>query len=131
MRGPDDRHFVGPAKNCLIKVTQTSITRPPRRCGRLRRQERLDPLAGEFEAAFATACLGSGQASSFSNRRCGPRNFNCAPAVQVCVSAFPLESGLRLSAIGGHVDAVLGLPFGKGLALEHKFFAEVRIKIAE
>ena len=42
-----------------------------------------------------------------------------------------MGSGLRLSAIDGHVDGVLGLPFGKRLGLEHKFFAEVRIKIAE
>jgi hypothetical protein len=72
-----------------------------------------------------------GRRPAFRTDAAAPGNFNCAPAVQVCVSAFPLGSGLRLSAIDGHVDRVLGLPFGKGLALEHKFFAEVRIKIAE
>src|ERR1700682_3189738 len=33
-------------------------------------------------------------------------------------------SGLRLGAIGRRVDTVLGLPLGKGLALEHEFFAK-------
>ena len=42
-----------------------------------------------------------------------------------------LGSGLRLAAVGRRVDAILGLPFSKGLALEHEFFAEARIKIAE
>jgi hypothetical protein len=62
------------------------------------------------------------------------RNFNCT---LTCVNRSglrrrePLGSGLNLSARGGRVDAVLGLPFGKGLALEHEFFAEARIKIAE
>jgi len=41
------------------------------------------------------------------------------------------ESGLRLDAIGRRVDTVLGLPLGKGLALEHEFFAKARIQIAE
>jgi len=41
------------------------------------------------------------------------------------------ESGLRLGAIGRRVDAILGVPFGKGLALEHEFFAKARIQIAE
>jgi hypothetical protein len=35
------------------------------------------------------------------------------------------------AAIGRRVDAILGPPFGKGLALEREFLAEARIKIAE
>jgi hypothetical protein len=92
-----------------------------------------NPLAGEFEAAFVAACRSDPSKASVRllEPMLRPPEFQLRANRSGLRRRRPLGSGLRLSAIGGRVDAVLGVPFGKGLALEHEFFAEARIKIAE